>query len=146
LSSEEDKSFVDGAVIAAARTLPTWSEKDVPMIPSIERKSARELQEECGKILKEYSTTSQQDQILLGEFVILIMGAYFLCLCTSARRVQWLIGCARVSVCVQIDFRESYMILYTAVQVQIMSMQLFLSIYLCLQVANLQCHIQFLFS
>ncbi|KAF3334262.1 ribulose-1,5 bisphosphate carboxylase/oxygenase large subunit N-methyltransferase [Carex littledalei] len=65
LSSEEDRSFVDGAVIAAARTLPTWSEKDVPMIPSMERKNARELQEECLKILGEFPTTSQQDQLLL---------------------------------------------------------------------------------
>lgn len=78
VSSEEDRSFVDGAVIAAARTLPTWSEKDVPMIPSMERKNARELQEECLKMLGEFPTTSQQDQLLLGKFVILTVGAYFL--------------------------------------------------------------------
>ncbi|KAJ4815939.1 Protein plastid transcriptionally active 14 [Rhynchospora pubera] len=65
VSSEEDRSFVDGAVIAAARTLPTWSEKDVPIIPSRERKAARELQEECHKILGEFPTTSQQDQLVL---------------------------------------------------------------------------------
>ncbi|KAJ1698055.1 hypothetical protein LUZ63_006567 [Rhynchospora breviuscula] len=65
VSSEEDRSFVDGAVIAAARTLPTWSEKDVPIIPSMERKAVRELQEECRKILGEFPTTSQQDQLVL---------------------------------------------------------------------------------
>lgn len=117
LSSEEDRSFVDGAVIAAARTLPTWSEKDVPMIPSVERKSARELQEECGKILKEYPTTSQQDQLLLGKFDILTVDAYFLCLCTSASRVHWLIGCVRVCVCVCVGFREPCTVLYAAVLV-----------------------------
>ncbi|KAJ3693435.1 hypothetical protein LUZ60_008915 [Juncus effusus] len=65
LSNEEDRHFIDGAVIAGARTLPTWSDRDVPMVPSFERKAARELQEECNKILGEYPTTIQQDQLIL---------------------------------------------------------------------------------
>lgn len=59
---------MDGAVIAAARTLPTWSDRDVPPIPSAERNSVKELQEECRKILAEFPTTSKQDQKTLGKF------------------------------------------------------------------------------
>ncbi|XP_010672874.2 protein PLASTID TRANSCRIPTIONALLY ACTIVE 14 isoform X2 [Beta vulgaris subsp. vulgaris] len=58
-------NFVDGAVIAAARTLPTWSDGDVPIIPSIERKAAKELQEQCQECLAKYPTTSKQDQRIL---------------------------------------------------------------------------------
>ncbi|XP_010537049.1 PREDICTED: protein PLASTID TRANSCRIPTIONALLY ACTIVE 14 isoform X2 [Tarenaya hassleriana] len=65
--SEDGDSFVDGAVIAAARTLPTWSDTDVPAIPSAERKAARELQDECQKMLAEFPTTSEQDQKLLDS-------------------------------------------------------------------------------
>lgn len=59
-------TFVDGAVIAAARTLPTWSDIDLPPIPSAERKAVKELQDECRKMLAEYPTTADQDQKLLG--------------------------------------------------------------------------------
>ena len=45
--SNDGDTFVDGAVIAAARTIPTWSDGDVPPIPSMERKAVKELQEEC---------------------------------------------------------------------------------------------------
>ncbi|KAJ0247109.1 Protein PLASTID TRANSCRIPTIONALLY ACTIVE 14 [Hirschfeldia incana] len=62
-----DDSFVDGAVIAAARTLPTWSDIDLPPIPSAERKAVKELQDECKKMLAEYPTTSEQDQKLLDS-------------------------------------------------------------------------------
>ncbi|XP_011096855.1 protein PLASTID TRANSCRIPTIONALLY ACTIVE 14 [Sesamum indicum] len=64
LSYDED-SFVDGAVIAAARTLPTWSDGDIPPIPSMERKAAKELQEECQQMLAEFPTTAGQDQQIL---------------------------------------------------------------------------------
>ncbi|KAL2900676.1 Protein PLASTID TRANSCRIPTIONALLY ACTIVE 14 [Bienertia sinuspersici] len=65
IQSEKEDDFVDGAVIAAARTLPTWSDEDVPIIPSLERKAAKELQGRCQKILSEYPTTSEQDQQIL---------------------------------------------------------------------------------
>ncbi|KAH7654590.1 [Ribulose-bisphosphate carboxylase]-lysine N-methyltransferase protein [Dioscorea alata] len=65
LTNEQDASFVDGAVIAAARTLPVWTDVDMPMVPSIERKAARELQEECHQMLSEFQTTSDQDLQLL---------------------------------------------------------------------------------
>ena len=58
---------MDGAVIAAARTLPMWSEGDIPPIPSLEINAAKALQEECQQILAEYSTTSEQDQHILGN-------------------------------------------------------------------------------
>ncbi|MQL94189.1 hypothetical protein Taro_026843 [Colocasia esculenta] len=67
LLSKGEDDFVDGAVIAAARTLPTWSEGDIPPIPSIERKAARELQEECHQILAEFPTTSDQDKQILDS-------------------------------------------------------------------------------
>ncbi|KAH9623833.1 hypothetical protein KSS87_004145 [Heliosperma pusillum] len=59
--------FVDGAVIAAARTLPTWSDRDVPPIPSEERKAAKELQQQCQEILFRYPTTSKQDEQILAS-------------------------------------------------------------------------------
>ncbi|XP_074584357.1 protein PLASTID TRANSCRIPTIONALLY ACTIVE 14 [Curcuma longa] len=65
LSSGGDINFVDGAVIAAARTLPTWSDGDVPPVPSIERRSARELQEDCYQLLADFPTTLEQDQQIL---------------------------------------------------------------------------------
>lgn len=68
LLSNIGDTFVDGAVIAAARTLPTWSDGDVPPIPSMERKAVKELQEECQRMLAEFLTTSKQDQKLLGKF------------------------------------------------------------------------------
>ncbi|KAF2932351.1 hypothetical protein DAI22_05g281200 [Oryza sativa Japonica Group] len=62
-----ENNFVDGGVVAAARTLPTWSEGDVPAIPSLERKSAQALQEECHTMLESFSTTIQQDQEILDS-------------------------------------------------------------------------------
>lgn len=59
------EGFIDGAVIAAARTLPTWSDGDVPPIPSAERKAVKELQEECRQRLSEFPTTSEQDNQIL---------------------------------------------------------------------------------
>jgi hypothetical protein len=61
--------FVDGAVVAAARALPTWSDDDVPAIPNVERKSAQSLQEECRKMLDSFLTTIQQDQEILGKIL-----------------------------------------------------------------------------
>ncbi|KAK3137865.1 hypothetical protein QOZ80_5AG0361450 [Eleusine coracana subsp. coracana] len=61
--------FVDGAVVAAARALPTWSDGDVPAIPSVERKSAQSLQEECRQMLDSFSTTILQDQEILDSDV-----------------------------------------------------------------------------
>ncbi|GLU09391.1 hypothetical protein SLE2022_335030 [Rubroshorea leprosula] len=66
LSSDGD-SFVDGAVIAAARTLPTWSDGDLPPIPSKEKKAVKGLQEECQQMLAQFPTTSRQDQKLLDS-------------------------------------------------------------------------------
>lgn len=60
---------MDGAVIAAARTLPTWSDRDMPPIPSTERKAARELQEECRQMLAEFPTNSDQDHQILGTMI-----------------------------------------------------------------------------
>ncbi|KAL5775823.1 hypothetical protein ACOSP7_013380 [Xanthoceras sorbifolium] len=65
--SNDGDSFVDGAVIAAARTLPTWSDGDVPPIPSMEKKAVKELQQECQKMLAECPTTSKQDQKTLDS-------------------------------------------------------------------------------
>ncbi|KAH9747100.1 protein PLASTID TRANSCRIPTIONALLY ACTIVE 14 [Citrus sinensis] len=65
--SSDEESFIDGAVIAAARTLPTWSDGDVPLVPSIERKAVKELQEECRQMLAEFPTTSKQDQKMLDS-------------------------------------------------------------------------------
>lgn len=66
--SNEGDTFVDGAVIAAARTLPTWSDGDVPPVPSAERKAVKTLQDECQKMLSGFATSSKQDQKLLGKF------------------------------------------------------------------------------
>ncbi|XP_057971508.1 protein PLASTID TRANSCRIPTIONALLY ACTIVE 14 isoform X2 [Malania oleifera] len=60
-------NFVDGAVIAAARMLPSWSDGDVPPIPSMERKAVKKLQEECQQILSKFPTTSDQDQKILAD-------------------------------------------------------------------------------
>lgn len=73
----EENSFVDGAVIAAARTLPTWSEKDTPPIPSQEIKAVKSLQQECQQILSQYSTTSKQDQHILGNLIYNFIATYF---------------------------------------------------------------------
>uniref|UniRef100_A0A7N0VHE5 SET domain-containing protein n=1 Tax=Kalanchoe fedtschenkoi TaxID=63787 RepID=A0A7N0VHE5_KALFE len=65
--SSGGESFVDGAVLAAARTVPTWSDKDLPPIPSLEKSSAKELQEECQQMLAEYPTTPEEDQEILDS-------------------------------------------------------------------------------
>ncbi|KAE9594272.1 hypothetical protein Lal_00001159 [Lupinus albus] len=65
--SNAGDTFVDGAVLAAARTLPTWSDGDVPPIPSVERKAAKELQGECQRMLSAFATTAKQDQKLLDS-------------------------------------------------------------------------------
>jgi len=65
--SSVETDFVDGAVVAAARALPTWSDGDVPAIPNVERKSAQALQEECRQMLDSFSTTIEQDQQILGK-------------------------------------------------------------------------------
>ncbi|CAL5346637.1 hypothetical protein CsSME_00029701 [Camellia sinensis var. sinensis] len=65
--SSDGETFVDGAVIAAARTLPTWSDGDMPPIPSAERKAVKELKEECLHMLAEFPTTSEQDQQILDS-------------------------------------------------------------------------------
>ncbi|KAM3741993.1 hypothetical protein ACB098_07G038600 [Castanea mollissima] len=65
--SNDGDTFVDGAVIAAARTVPTWSDGDVPPIPSLERKAVKEIQEECQQMLAEFPTNSEQDQKLLDS-------------------------------------------------------------------------------
>ncbi|KAB1221494.1 Ribulose-1,5 bisphosphate carboxylase/oxygenase large subunit N-methyltransferase, chloroplastic [Morella rubra] len=67
--SNDGDTFVDGAVIAAARTIPTWSDGDVPPIPSMERKAVRELQEECQQMLARFPTTSEQDQKILDSML-----------------------------------------------------------------------------
>ncbi|KAJ6703308.1 putative METHYLTRANSFERASE, partial [Salix viminalis] len=67
LLSKEGDPFVDGAVIAAARTLPTWSDGDLPPVPSIERKAVKELQEECQKMLAQFPTTSKKDLKILDS-------------------------------------------------------------------------------
>lgn len=66
LSNDGDK-FVDGAVLAAARTLPTWSDGNAPPIPSTERKAVKELQEECHQMLAGFTSTSQEDQKILDS-------------------------------------------------------------------------------
>lgn len=65
--SNDGDGFVDGAVIAAARTLPTWSNGDVPPVPSLERKAVKELQEECQQMLGKYPTTAQEDREILDS-------------------------------------------------------------------------------
>ncbi|XP_058736646.1 protein PLASTID TRANSCRIPTIONALLY ACTIVE 14-like [Vicia villosa] len=65
--SNAGDTFVDGAVIAAARTLPTWSVGDMPPIPSKERKAAKAIQLECKQMLAKFATTSKQDKKLLDS-------------------------------------------------------------------------------
>ncbi|KAK8966363.1 hypothetical protein KSP40_PGU015630 [Platanthera guangdongensis] len=67
LSRGEDSNFVDGAVIAAARALLSWSDRDMPPVPSVERRAARELQEECRQMLASLLTTSHEDQQILDS-------------------------------------------------------------------------------
>lgn len=66
-ASEEVDPFIDGTIVAAARTLPTWEEKDLPYIPSTEIRSACELQHECQQLLDDFPTTLEDDTRLLNE-------------------------------------------------------------------------------
>eukprot|EP01018_Ginkgo_biloba_P020126 Gb_07348 [translate_table: standard] len=59
--SDERDTFVDGAILAATRTLLTWSEGDVPFLPSMEKKAVKELQEECWEMLGMFPTTVDED-------------------------------------------------------------------------------------
>lgn len=68
-AAEEVDPFVDGAIIAAARTLPTWTDKDLPYIPSTEMRSACEIQHECEQLLDAFPTTLEEDIQLLGMFL-----------------------------------------------------------------------------
>ncbi|KAL2613598.1 hypothetical protein R1flu_025290 [Riccia fluitans] len=63
-ATEKVDPFVDGAVIAAARTLPTWSDGDLPYLPSHEIKAARALQQECRQQLDRFPTTLMEDRRL----------------------------------------------------------------------------------
>jgi hypothetical protein len=64
--SERKDPFVDGAVLAAARTLPTWVDKDLPPIPGTEMRSACDLQHECQQLLDSFPTTLEEDIRILG--------------------------------------------------------------------------------
>ncbi|CAH9147534.1 unnamed protein product [Cuscuta epithymum] len=66
-SNKGGESFVDGVVIAAARTLPVWTNKDVPPIPSLERKAVKELRDECRQMLASFPTTLDEDQKILDS-------------------------------------------------------------------------------
>ncbi|KAI5068232.1 hypothetical protein GOP47_0016577 [Adiantum capillus-veneris] len=60
-------AFLDGDLLAVARSLPCWSEKDLPFQPSAEKASVKELEEECFKLLKAYPTKLERDLELLGS-------------------------------------------------------------------------------
>lgn len=64
--AEEEDPFLDGAILAAARTLPTWTDKDLPYIPSSEMRSACDIQHECQQLLDGFPTTLQEDIRILG--------------------------------------------------------------------------------
>lgn len=64
---ESGDEFLDGHLLAIARSLPFWSEKDLPFLPSAEKVSVKELQEECSSLLNAYPTTLQSDLELLGS-------------------------------------------------------------------------------
>ncbi|CAI5997076.1 unnamed protein product [Closterium sp. NIES-65] len=59
--------FVDGALVAALRCLPTWTNGDVPAVPSEELQAVRWLQQRCWEQLGAFPTTLQQDEAVLGE-------------------------------------------------------------------------------
>ncbi|KAG0599323.1 hypothetical protein M758_12G143300 [Ceratodon purpureus] len=65
--SEKKDPFVDGAVLAAARTLPTWVDKDLPYIPGTEMRSACDLQHECQQMLDGFPTTLEEDIRILEK-------------------------------------------------------------------------------
>eukprot|EP00252_Welwitschia_mirabilis_P016406 TRINITY_DN3617_c0_g1_i1.p1 TRINITY_DN3617_c0_g1~~TRINITY_DN3617_c0_g1_i1.p1 ORF type:complete len:528 (+),score=77.10 TRINITY_DN3617_c0_g1_i1:107-1585(+) len=61
----EHGNFTEGAIIAAARTLPTWSEGDLPYLPKGEIKAAKALQLECCKMLESFPTSIDEDVTIL---------------------------------------------------------------------------------
>lgn len=62
--------FVDGAIIAAARILPSWSDGDLPFLPSVERKAVKGLLQECQEMLDAYATTLEEDEKIFGAYPI----------------------------------------------------------------------------
>ncbi|CAM6094608.1 unnamed protein product [Calypogeia fissa] len=61
---EDERGVIDGAVLAAARALPTWSEEDLPFLPSQEIKAARNLKQECKQLLQTFPTTLDEDRFI----------------------------------------------------------------------------------
>lgn len=64
---ESGDAFYDGDLLAIARNLPFWSEKDLPFLPSAEKAAAKNLQEECVNLLDAFPTTLEADLKLLGS-------------------------------------------------------------------------------
>lgn len=64
--------------------MPTWSDGDVPPIPSMERRAIKELQEECRQMLAVFPTNSKEDQEILGKL------AMRLCISSFTGRVVFL--------------------------------------------------------
>ncbi|CAI5475291.1 unnamed protein product [Closterium sp. Yama58-4] len=57
--------FVDGALVAALRCLPTWTNGDVPAVPSEELRAVRWLQQRCREQLGAFPTTVEEDEAVL---------------------------------------------------------------------------------
>lgn len=53
--------------------MPTWSDGDVPPIPSMEKRAIKELQEECRQMLAVFPTNSKEDQEILGKLATHIL-------------------------------------------------------------------------
>lgn len=64
---ESGDDFFDGDLLAIARSLPFWSEKDLPFLPSAEKAAVKELQEECLDLLNAFPSTLEWDLELLGS-------------------------------------------------------------------------------
>lgn len=64
---ESGDDFFDGDLLAIARSLPFWSEKDLPFLPSAEKAAVKELQEECLDLLNAFPSTLEWDLELLGK-------------------------------------------------------------------------------
>lgn len=69
VSYDKDR-FADGPVLAAARTIPSWSHVDIhPSIPSTVRKDVNELRQDCEQELEEFCYNCVDlDQQILGMF------------------------------------------------------------------------------
>ncbi|XP_024159087.1 uncharacterized protein LOC112166469 isoform X5 [Rosa chinensis] len=78
-------TFVDRAVIAAARALPIWSDGGCASNSSMERRAIKELQEECRQMLAAFPTNFKEDQNILGKPAtrILIYGEVVNCIRNS---------------------------------------------------------------